>query len=295
MKCKRCGTENREQAKFCSQCQLRLKHPNAPLAIDDLISDSQVVSRHLLDPEIYAPPASATHDPHEWRVGEALIPVLKAPVKSRVIPKVAEPEATGELRSGFFNYRRPDSGELVLAKPASYLRRIWAAVYDQLFIFTIVGLPGAILVLLLANSQTPATPASLNRNTFFGLANGLAQPVVIGFSLAFTLVSFLYFVMMTTLGGETQGEREAKIRVVNEQGQSPGLKQALIRTLHGLALNLIFCAVAIFQNLEILALSLPFLLGLGLAFFTPLRQTLADKLARTYVINNKEMVEDYDF
>jgi uncharacterized RDD family membrane protein YckC len=297
MICKRCGATNQEKTLRCLNCQAPLE---AEVSLDDLIGGSSVISRHLIDPDatsLPTPPRPSPPNPTD-SVKEIVFSSVEIPEKPIVAASVAPPPVSLEpeppnLRSGYLNYRRLDTNLLVLAKFATLRQRIGAAVYDNALLATIIAFPGAIVVLILASqSRFILLPY---RDMLEDIANSFVRPVTVGFVLLFTLISFPYYLILTMLGGQTSGKRYIGIRVVTVDGSSPSLAIAFFRTLYGLPINLAFCAAVYFNHFEIAFLSLPFLIGLVVALFMPTRQGLHDMLAHTYVVSNKEMVEDIDF
>jgi uncharacterized RDD family membrane protein YckC len=296
MLCKRCGANNQEKTLRCLNCQAPLEAREGEVSLDDLIEGSSVVLRHLVDPEATSlPTPPRPSQPNGTGAVLAAPSPLETPQKTVSVapPSVSIEPETPNLKAGYLNYRRFDTDLLVLAKFATLQQRISAAVYDNALLATIIAFPGAITVLYLA-AQTRFILIPY-RDMLEDIANSFVRPVTVGFVLLFTLISFPYYLIMTTLGGQTSGKRYSNIRVTTEKGGSPSLPTAFFRTLYGLPINLAFCAAVYFEHLEIALLSLPFLIGVAVAFFTPTRQGLHDKLAHTYVVSNKELVEDIDF
>ncbi|MEI6043570.1 MAG: RDD family protein [Chloroflexota bacterium] len=310
MFCRRCGANNQVGALLCHNCQAPLETKafsrgeaagaDKAVSLDDLIEGSPVVSRHLHDPEASLSPPPPSKLSYTSSV-EMAISVTPPPVEATPLPTPKPPNDSppvhplkgSNLRAGYLNYLQFDTGLLVLAKFATFRQRIGAAVYDNLLLATIIAFPGAILVLYLASQDRFILLPY--RSMLEDVANSFVRPVTVGFVLLFTLLSFFYDLLLTTLGGQTSGKRYVNIRVTMPDGGSPSLATAFFRTLYGLPINLAFCAAVYFERFEIALLSLPFLLGLVLAFFNPTHQGLHDKLAHTYVVHSKEMIEDTDF
>lgn len=100
------------------------------------------------------------------------------------------------------------------AKPPGFIRRIACVVYDALLLIAVLFF--ATLVLLPFNHAEAFSP-----NT----------PL---FTVYLLLVGCLFYSWFWTHGGQTLGMQAWKIRLVNEQGQSPEWHQALLRCLLGL-------------------------------------------------------------
>jgi uncharacterized RDD family membrane protein YckC len=80
------------------------------------------------------------------------------------------------------------------------------------------------------------------------------------------LVAAAYFVLFSTLGGQTVGQRLLKLRVVDQNGRVPSLGRASVRVASaGLGLA-------------------PLGLGALWMFFDPNRRAVHDLIARTYVV-----------
>ncbi len=317
MVCRHCGTENTDNVTFCVKCKAILRAGKIDVAdvisLDDLIEHSWVVANRMAEapPEPVLPPPppkiepivqpkaaliqiepeSATPEPISYTLGPP--PKVEVPpVVSIITPPVIEPPNS---HKGYLSYRRTDTGLLVLTKAANFRRRIAAAIYDNLLLTTLIGLPGACLVALLASRGVRIDIFRRTSGVLENIANSYVRFVIVGFVLLFTLVSFAYFLLMTTLGGQTSGKRYLNIRVARADGKTPGLRHSFIRTLYGLPINLILLAAVYFERPEVALLTLPWLGGIAALFFLPMHQGLHDRVAGTYVVGIKEMVEDIDF
>jgi len=82
----------------------------------------------------------------------------------------------------------------------------------------------------------------------------------------FSLITVGYLALFTALGGQTPGKRLFRLQVVDSSGAEPSIFRSAVRALLALASGLLV------------------LMGFLLVLFDRRRQTLHDKLARTFVI-----------
>lgn len=308
MICRRCGAENRREATHCANCFAELEHNQAAagaadggstsMSLDELIGSSVVVARRIVDLPP-PPPASAASpsDPKAWKTAspdEFKLPVATPPTPYVSLPETEKLEPVGGLKPGFFNYRRSDTKLLVVTALATPRERIGAAIYDTVFVATVIGYAGVMVILgvVFANFSRLLVWHDI---TLTELANSWVRPCVVGFFFLFTALSFVYCFIATTLSGQTWGKQTRHIRVVQADGSTPSVVKALLRTLYGLPINLSFCVAVWFVRPEIALVSLIFLAGIPTAFLNPERQALHDRLAGTYVVSTKELTETIDF
>jgi uncharacterized RDD family membrane protein YckC len=310
MICERCGKDNPDQATRCVNCQALLEPlkstPGATaqgissLSLDNLISSSAVVARRMVDP---TPPPPATQlppvDPKAWKMGqpEEFKPKIVAepsPPQSLRIPETEELPPLGGVKPGFFNYRRPDTKLLVVTPLATLRQRVGAAIYDHIFLATVIGYTGVIVVLgvIAANFSRMVVWHEI---TLLELANSMVRPCVVGFWFLFTALSFIYHLFTTALTGKTWGKQRRFIRVTQADGRPPNSGRALLRTFYGLSINLGFCAAVWFVRPEFALVGLLFIPGILATFFDKDQRGIHDRLAGTYVVSTKELVETVDF
>ena len=100
------------------------------------------------------------------------------------------------------------------------------------------------------------------------LSGWSAISFVVGYTLFFTLVFFLYFIILEGLGGATVGKRLLGLRVVREDGSACGLGRAVVRNV-----------LRIIDGLPFL-----YLLGVVIIGRSEKKQRLGDILAKTVVV-----------
>ncbi|MBX3013609.1 MAG: RDD family protein [Caldilineaceae bacterium] len=140
---------------------------------------------------------------------------------------------------------------------ASYGKRVGAYLIDTVIQILILGVLYFLLIGLLIGSRQSNSAA---------LINCLWWPLLI-------LVEFFYLIQPTAQTGQTFGKRMAGIRVVERNGNPPGMGRALLRYLIG------FGAEALLMNVLLLGL---------VGFLWPLwdkqKQAWHDKIAGTFVV-----------
>ena len=108
---------------------------------------------------------------------------------------------------------------MAVGAPAPFWRRLAALFYDLLVLIALWMIAAALVLL-----------------AFHGQVDVARQPPLYHFALQAVLlaISAFYFVISWSRGGQTIGMRAWRVRIVNLEGNSPALRQALLR--FGLAL-----------------------------------------------------------
>ena len=109
----------------------------------------------------------------------------------------------------------------------------------------------------------------------FKLSGAALLYVIGGYLLAFSLIFFLYFIILESLIGMTIGKRAMRIRVVREDGSKCGVAPAVVR------------------NLLRIVDALPFfyILGIMMIARSDKKQRVGDAVARTIVVPLESVAE----
>lgn len=153
--------------------------------------------------------------------------------------------------------------------PCPLWKRLLALVYDLLIVVAIVMVVG-----LLCQLATGGALISTGRQTVIPAWYQALQAVVVS----------AYFVSSWRHGGQTIGMRPWRIRVTDDAGGTPSLRQALIRLLvAGAPLLALVLAPFIGLRATLWTVVALWAVWFALALFDPRRRTLHDRVAGTEV------------
>ncbi len=183
----------------------------------------------------------------------------RAPYSAAPAPGAAPIDLSDEARAPS---AEAEAGELeeIRARPAGAFRQMGAFLLDALVLGALFA-----LYLLAAQGIAGRAPASESGGEFLARADALKGVLVPGLVLLAALC-FVYSSLFHALGGRTLGKWALGLTVVDMTGQPPGLARSAIRSV----LSLVSAALL--------------MLGFALVLFDLKRQSLHDKLTRTFVV-----------
>jgi uncharacterized RDD family membrane protein YckC len=169
-------------------------------------------------------------------------------------PYITETEAPGESDAV--------SAALRVVRVAPVWRRAGAWLVDATVLFAIVW--GFLWMATgLVHHAPPSRQSGLDWLAETLLAYGKVWVPALGL---FSLITVGYLALFTALGGQTPGKRLFRLQVVDSTGADPSIFRSAVRAVLALGSGLLV------------------LMGFLLVIFDRRRQTLHDKLARTFVI-----------
>jgi len=272
--CPQCGEKVAPNTKFCPSCGHRI----AAVASAPAGATASVTARPAHQPAApttppaapaaaptlgYAPsgqPPSAPPPPASYAPPTYSPPVSAPPPPAYGAPTSAPPPYTPSPSYGASYPAAPVSpgyaaAPLYQAAPVFKYKGVWPRFFAQVIDFIIVGIPIYVLMaLVMAQVMKSAQP----------------DPRLLSALSLFTSVIVLAYFVWLEAGGGTLGKRVLGIKIVDAQGNKPGLGRSLARNL--------------LRLLDALPLAIPYLLGVILVGKSPNKQRLGDKAAGTFVV-----------
>jgi uncharacterized RDD family membrane protein YckC len=267
MYCQNCGKLNIEEANFCYACGQPLVKSDRPIT-----TPVQTQVNPVPPAPIYP---SYQPQPYYWQ--GYYYPTYQYPPQNydpATSPNFlyyhplgyAARNLPADVFSGpqhFYSLITSD-GRLVFLKKAAYGKRFAAGLLDWL----LGSLPGIIAAFIYSNGNS-----RLFGNALAGGGNATWWVTLIS-----TVCFFGYFTLFTALYGKTPGKMLLGLRVVRYDGSKPGWATAFLRQCFGYTVS-----------------SAGILLGFIWPAFDKRQQGWHDKLARTFVVEERELVEGRDF
>ncbi len=261
MVCKNCGTPNVDEARFCYRCGAPLEP--RPLVVQPAPPAPAPVPAPVISP----PPAYGSSTPFQYYpqpYGVQTYNPAENPAFLAYHPlaKGAQglPDEVFHLPQEFYSYINAE-GRLVLARKAGIGKRFFAGLLD----YALASLPGWIATIFWVNQ----TGGKLSQ----GLVNGAWWVTLIS-----VIFFFGYFSLSVGLTGQTVGKWLSSTRVMRLDGRKPDPFTTFLRQCLGYTLSMGVCFI-----------------GFIWAAGDVRGQTWHDKLARTLVVNKRELVEGRDF
>ncbi|HEX2915331.1 MAG TPA: RDD family protein [Chloroflexia bacterium] len=293
MVCPGCGAKNLLEARYCYNCGaalVQVQPEKQPPAFPPP-PPFPTVPAYQSSPYAYSP--VPTYSPVNRRNPlPANSPVLQYhPLAEGVVGLPREIEENPMLYYSYVNREN----RLVFARRVGFSARLSAMLLDLL----IIGLPYVFIASFIVAAFTSTSELSS------GKLSSNAHAAGAWVWLGFFLLIYGYFYLTGYLSGQSFGKRLLKMRVMKLDGQKPDRLTAAMRFLFGYSLStnlfVVSLVVTIFQfvvpNESFLVL--PVLLTIGWGFwwvgFDRLKEGWHDKLARTLVVDTRELEEGKHF
>lgn len=261
--CPQCGEKVAPNTKFCPSCGHRI----AAVASAPAGATASVTARPAHQPAApatppaapaaaptlgYAPsdqPPSAPPPPASYAPPTYSPPVSAPPPPYTPSPSYGASYPAAPVSPGYA------AAPLYQAVPVFKDKGVWPRFFAQVIDFIIVGIPVYVLMaLVMAQVMKSAQP----------------DPRLLSALSLFTSVIVLAYFVWLEAGGGTLGKRVLGIKIVDAQGNKPGLGRSLARNL--------------LRPIDALPLVIPYLLGILLVGKSPTKQRLGDKAAGTFVV-----------